>query len=43
MASGYEINLNAFQQYTMDTAKLYVKLYPWYYILHQEIQFERCI
>lgn len=32
MASGYEININAFQQYTMDTAKLYVKLYPWYYM-----------
>jgi len=32
MASGYEININAFKQYTMDTAKLYVKLYPWYYM-----------
>jgi len=28
MASGYEININAFQQYAMDTAKLY----PWYYM-----------
>jgi len=32
MASSYEININAFQQYTMNTAKLYVKLYPWYYM-----------
>lgn len=32
MASGHEINISAFKNYTMDTAKLYVKLYPWYYM-----------
>lgn len=32
VASGEEINILKFQQYTLDTAKLYVSLYSWYYM-----------
>lgn len=32
MSSGYAINVEAFRTYTFDTAKLYVQLYPWYYM-----------
>lgn len=30
ISSGYEINLELFKSYLHDTAKLYVKEYPWY-------------
>ncbi|XP_022163625.1 uncharacterized protein LOC111029082 [Myzus persicae] len=32
MASGYEINTDAFETYGIQTAKLFVELYPWYYM-----------
>ncbi|XP_025406345.1 uncharacterized protein LOC112680462, partial [Sipha flava] len=32
MSSGYEINLEKFEAYTLETAELYVSLYPWYYM-----------
>jgi hypothetical protein len=32
MASGYDINLEKFEAYTLQTAKLFVLLYPWYYM-----------
>lgn len=32
MASGYNINITKFAQYTADTAKLFVELYGWYYM-----------
>ena len=32
MASGYEVDADAFRTYTMDTAKLYVSKYPWFYM-----------
>lgn len=32
MASGCNINIAKFAQYTADTAKLYVELYGWYYM-----------
>lgn len=32
MASGCNINVTKFAQYTADTAKLYVELYGWYYM-----------
>lgn len=32
IASGIEINPEAFDAYALDTAKLFVNLYPWYYI-----------
>ncbi|CAH0563057.1 unnamed protein product [Brassicogethes aeneus] len=32
IASGYDINVDAFRSYTRDTASLYVSLYPWYYM-----------
>lgn len=32
ISSGFEIDIAKFQQYTMDTAKLYVSLYPWYFM-----------
>lgn len=32
MASGYDINPDAFQQYDRDTAQLLVNLYPWFYL-----------
>jgi hypothetical protein len=31
MASGYEINDQEFEKYTIDKAKLFVLLYPWFY------------
>lgn len=33
MASGYEINTVTFEVYGIETAKLFVELYPWYYML----------
>lgn len=30
MTSGYDINLEKFEAYTLETAELYVSLYPWY-------------
>ena len=30
MSNGYKIDLHKFETFTMDTAKLYVKLYSWY-------------
>lgn len=30
MASGYEINTDAFETYGIQTAKLFVEFYPWY-------------
>jgi len=32
MSSGYDINLEKFEAYTLETAELYVSLYPWYYM-----------
>ncbi|EFN73410.1 hypothetical protein EAG_03299, partial [Camponotus floridanus] len=32
ISSGYEINREEFETYTLDTAKLYVQLYNWYYM-----------
>lgn len=32
MCSGYEIDVDAFTQYCMATAKLFVERYPWYYM-----------
>lgn len=32
MASGKQINVNAFDSYAKKTAVLYVELYPWYYM-----------
>jgi len=31
-ASGHEVNLESFQEYTHETARYFVKLYPWYYM-----------
>lgn len=30
ICNGYKIHIKKFAEYTMDTAKLYVQLYPWY-------------
>lgn len=32
MASGKEIDVDAFENYGIETARLFVKLYPWYYM-----------
>lgn len=32
LASGHEINIVAFQTYGIETAKLFVSLYSWYYL-----------
>lgn len=32
MASGKEINIDAFSSYARDTAAMYVQRYPWYYM-----------
>lgn len=32
IASGCEINTGAFDKYTTETARLFVNLYPWYYM-----------
>ncbi|EFN65439.1 hypothetical protein EAG_00428, partial [Camponotus floridanus] len=32
LASGHEINTDAFKIYGIETAKLFVSLYPWYYL-----------
>ena len=32
MTCGYAINAEAFKSYALDTAKLYIELYPWYYM-----------
>lgn len=32
LASGYEINIEAFEEYFLDTAKYYIILYPWYFM-----------
>ncbi|XP_034192452.2 uncharacterized protein LOC117609839 [Osmia lignaria lignaria] len=32
ISCGYEINLPKFQQYTLNTARKFVHLYPWYYM-----------
>lgn len=32
MSSGYEINEKAFSEYAIETSKLLVKEYPWYYM-----------
>lgn len=32
LSCGYTINVEAFRQYLSETAKLYVELYPWYYM-----------
>lgn len=32
MASGCNINVTKFAQYTADTTKLYIELYGWYYM-----------
>ncbi|EFN82709.1 hypothetical protein EAI_00063, partial [Harpegnathos saltator] len=30
ISSGYDINVNAFQIYALETAKRFVSIYPWY-------------
>ena len=37
LASGYEINTNAFKAYGVETAKLFVSLYSWYYLLYLQV------
>lgn len=32
LASGHEIDTEAFRSYAMETAEMFVKLYPWYYM-----------
>jgi hypothetical protein len=32
ISSGFELNIEEFDKYTKDTAKLFVKGYPWFYI-----------
>lgn len=32
ISSGHKINILEFKIYTMETAQLYVQLYPWYYM-----------
>ncbi|XP_050531573.1 uncharacterized protein LOC126900122, partial [Daktulosphaira vitifoliae] len=32
IASGYTINIEAFEKYCINTAKVFVSLYPWYYM-----------
>lgn len=32
ISSGYDINPEMFETYTLKTAELYVLLYPWYYM-----------
>lgn len=32
MSSGYEININIFEDYCFKTAEMCVSLYPWYYM-----------
>jgi hypothetical protein len=32
ISSGFELNIEEFDKYTKDTAKLFVKEYPWFYM-----------
>jgi hypothetical protein len=32
MASGCEINVDAFEVYGIETVRIFVQLYPWYYM-----------
>lgn len=32
ICSGYDINVNNFEEYALETAKLFVSEYPWYYM-----------
>lgn len=32
MASGHTINIDYFEEYCLITAKMFVSLYPWYYM-----------
>jgi hypothetical protein len=32
MASGQDINTDAFDEYALQTARLFVSLYPWFYM-----------
>jgi hypothetical protein len=32
IASGYKINTNAFENYSIETARNFVKIYPWFYM-----------
>lgn len=32
LASGYEVNTDAFRSYALETAELFVDTYPWYYM-----------
>lgn len=32
ISSGYDINLELFKKFSVETAKLFVNLYPWYYM-----------
>lgn len=32
MASGHAINVDYFEEYCLITAKMFVSLYPWYYM-----------
>lgn len=51
ISSGFEINLEKFKEYALDTAKLYIAKYPWYnmsttmhkILIHSPIIIESCI
>lgn len=32
LSSGYEIDVNAFEVYSLETAQRFVQLYPWFYM-----------
>jgi hypothetical protein len=32
ISSGFQLNVQAFKNYALETAQLYVQLYPWYYM-----------
>jgi hypothetical protein len=32
MSSDHEVNVSEFKMYTIDTAKLFISLYPWFFI-----------
>ena len=32
MSSDHEVNVSEFKMYTINTAKLFISLYPWFFI-----------
>lgn len=32
LSSGYEIDVNAFEVYSLETAQRFIQLYPWFYM-----------